>query len=148
MYALSVYAETLSATEAAKATGIPKSTINNWLTEEDIDSTLEQLRLAIRYSCAHAYAMGAILAVNATIERLTNGDEVLNRDGELVRRKMSGRDTAAVASIFTDKHALLTQAVNQGANVDKTLTTLADKLMSMVSERMTKPSPDDLPDLT
>ena len=41
------------------------------------------------------------------VDRLLNGDEVITKDGDLIRKKMSGKDTAWTLAIVSDKRALL-----------------------------------------
>lgn len=54
-------------------------------------------------------AMTAIIHVASeeVIDRLLHGDEVITKDGDTVRKKMTGKDSAWVLSIIHDKRALL-----------------------------------------
>jgi len=40
-------------------------------------------------------------------ERIHNGDEVLAKDGSLIRKKINGKDLAVIAAVMYDKRALL-----------------------------------------
>jgi hypothetical protein len=40
-------------------------------------------------------------------ERLTNGDFILNRDGELIRKPVSARDAAIIGAVAIDKRKIL-----------------------------------------
>lgn len=129
LMALSVYAETGSQQAASEATGVPRNTIHYWLKEEGADAYVDELRTAIKASCAHKYVKAAILAADNMIERLENGDEHFDsKSNSIVRLKVKAKDCAAIASICTDKHALLTGAV-QASKATDALTVIAGKLL-------------------
>jgi len=128
MMALSVYAETLNATEASRATGIPRTTIRQWIEAEDSDLILDELRHAIRATCGHKYAQIALKAANELIERLDNGDEVLLANGEYARRKVSARDLITITSMAADRHALVTGTSALHGKANQALNLIVDKL--------------------
>lgn len=132
--ALSIYAETGSLLTASRETGIPQSTLHYWLSKEDAADQLESLRLAIRSQTAHKWAGVANLAIDVLLDRLAHGDPVLDKDGVERRIGIKGKDAAFIASIATDKHALITGALVQGAKMDNALASLADRLAQAVTQ--------------
>jgi hypothetical protein len=47
------------------------------------------------------------LAAEEVVDRLLNGDEVITKDGDLMRKKMSGKDIGWIMAVTHDKRALL-----------------------------------------
>ena len=133
MLALAIYAETLSVSAASHRTGLPASTINSWLNEEGADAALNDLRQAIRREIAFKCAEVAVLAVDATRERLLNGDHKVLTDGSTVRVPVSAKDSTYIAGMMIDRHALLT-GTNQG-NASAALDAIATKLMQALADK-------------
>ena len=131
MIALSVYAETLNVAEASRVSGLPYTTIDGWLKQEGTDEQLEILRNAMRSHLAFKLAQASNLAVDTIIDRLTNGDCKLNKDGDEVRVKVSAKDAGYLASLCIDRHALLTGTSHQG-KANSALALVADKLMQAI----------------
>lgn len=129
--ALSIYAETGSFETASRDTNIPRNTIRYWVeSNPNIDAELDALRRVIRAETAHRYARIAIKATDELLDRLENGDEIINKSGDYVRRKVPARELAFIASIATDKHALLTGTMVKQGKEDQTLASLAERLVA------------------
>lgn len=141
MLCLAIYAETLSRTAAAKRTGIPESTIQTWLDEDGSDAVLNDLRQAIRREIAFKCAEVAVLAVDATKERLLNGDHKVLANGETVRVPVSAKDSTYIAGMMIDRHALLT-GTNQG-NASAALDAIATKLMQALADKPVTAGPTE-----
>lgn len=107
--AVTAYVMTGSCTETAKLCGFKQlQTVSEWKLKatwwpdaymavkkdknEEMDSTMT--------SIIHT-------AANEILDRLKNGDEVLDKDGNLRRKKMGGKEVATVMGITFDKRALL-----------------------------------------
>lgn len=131
MRALSVYAETLNQNEAARQTGIPQSTINSWLNEEDSTDLIDKLRLALRHSMAWKCAEVARDGMLALHDRILNGEQVLDKEGNLIRVPMSAKDITHATSMATDKHALLTGGIKDSKGLNAGLLALAEQLKKM-----------------
>ena len=131
MHALSVYADTLSIKTASESTGIPLTTIHYWLKDEESGEYIETLRSAMRSHMAHKYVEGARLALDATIDRLKNGEDAIV-NGEIIKVGVKARDCAMIASICTDKHALLT-GMSTGSKAGAALQQIAANLMAALS---------------
>ena len=144
---LAVYAETLNIAEASRATGIPQSTINGWLKQEDTDTLLDDLRFSIRRSVAFKCAQVATQAIESIAQRLSEGDPHVGKDGEIIYKPVNARDSAAIFSIVVDKHTLLTAGQSQMRTVDKRLSALADDLTNAINKLQTVStvSPSDYP---
>lgn len=128
--ALSIYAETGSTSTAAQTTGLPLSTVHSWVNADpDIDAKLESFRRAVRERVAHIYADIAHESAQQLLDRVQNGDEVLDKEGNLVRRKVPARELAFITSVATDKHALLTGVMGRQSKAEQALTVLANKLI-------------------
>lgn len=139
MHALSVYAQTLSASQAAQATGIPRTTIIAWIdNDEDSHSYIDTLRQAMRSQLAHTYVEIARKSAEQILDRLENGDEQVGKDGELIRVKVKARDLAAVNASAVDRHALLT-GMSQGSKAGAALAQVAANLIAALNSKQLKP---------
>lgn len=132
--ALSIYAETGSIDTASQSSGVPPSTIHSWINREGVVDELEALRLSIRSATAHKWAGLASLQLDAALERLRQGNEVVDKYGVRHYVPVPFKDLIFGASIATDKHALITGMMVQGAKIDHALAGLADKLANAVRE--------------
>ena len=141
MLCMAIYAETLSLAAASKRTAVPESTIQRWLNEEGSDAVLNDLRTAIRREIAFKCAEVAVLAVDATKERLLNGDHKVLANGETVRVPVSAKDSTYIAGMMIDRHALLT-GTNQG-NASAALDAIATKLMQALADKPVTVGPAD-----
>ena len=126
--ALAIYAETLNCEEAARQTGIPQSTIRTWTQTEEGDAKINELRAALRYQLAFKLTQVSQEAIRQIEDRLTNGDERLLPNGEIVRVKIPGKELASIASMAIDKHALLTGTIDAGKNIKAGVESLAQAL--------------------
>jgi len=80
-------------------------------------------------------------SAGAIMDRILNGDEVIDKNGDLVRRAMSGKDVAWIFGITFDKRQLLrgdptsrTEKVDQGAMIEE----LKDSFSKMAREHLDK----------
>ena len=94
--------------------------------QEEVDGTLT--------SIIHAAGSGIL-------DRILNGDEVIDKNGDLVRRKMSGKELAWTMGITFDKRALLrgdptsrTEKVDQTAIIEE----LKGSFAAMAREHLDK----------
>lgn len=128
--ALAVYAETLNTTEASRVTGIPRTTIRVWVEDEDSIAILDDIRHAIRTTCAYKYAQIALKSANEIMERLENGDEVILSNGEYARKKVSARDLITISAMAADRHALCTGTSAVQGKANSALLGVMDKLLA------------------
>lgn len=106
--AVLAYVMTGSVRGVVRLTGFKQQVISDWKNnsswwpdiyrdikkqkQEEVDGTLT--------SIIHASAGGLM-------DRIQNGDEVLDKNGDFIRRKMSGKELAWVMGVTYDKRALL-----------------------------------------
>jgi len=91
--------------QAAKLCKIPHQTIAQWHREEPEWWNGLAAELYDRHEDERRAGLGDIirLGIREALDRLENGDEVFNKAGELVRRKMSGRDVSTITGTMYDK---------------------------------------------
>ena len=151
MQALAVYGETLSSDTAAFETSIPPSTIRTWVRSEEGIADIAAIRSAVRTQCAHVFAKITYAAATQLLDRIENGDEVIedghrtvvDEDGKetlvrckvYMRRKMPGKDLAHCMSIAADKHALVSGTSGELTPANAQLLSIVDKLLQMGAER-------------
>jgi len=99
---------TASAAKASRISGVPANTIRGW------KSTASWWPIAVNYALAMKNEeldsdLGYIqdLANQAVIKSLKEGDEKLDRNGDIIKVKMSGKDAMVVSSIARDKQQVL-----------------------------------------
>jgi hypothetical protein len=141
--ALAVYAETGSVDTAAKETGLPPTTIRNWVERDpEIDAKLDALRFAVRTRVAHTYAEIARRAAEELLDRVNNGDYHIDREGNITRKPIPGRELAFISSVAADKHALLTGIVVKTKGEDASLQKLAEGLLAAIDKRQLRAKAD------
>jgi hypothetical protein len=94
--------------------------------QEEVDGTLT--------SIVHAAAGGIM-------DRIMHGDEVVDKNGDLVRRKMSGKELAWVMGITYDKRALLRgDPTSRSEKVDQTklIAELKEDFANMAKQHLDK----------
>ena len=111
-------------TAVAKQTGFPVRTITDWRHNaewwNEIAAGVDQEKTD-RIKASIDKIIDS--ALKNTLDRLENGDEVVGKDGNKIRKKMSGRDTAIVGAVYFDKRQVLShQPTNITGNVDARLT--------------------------
>ncbi len=92
----------------SKLTGVPARTIREWTTQEWWSVATDKLRG--QYLEWLDGKLTAIMdaALSAVLDRLEQGDEVLDPEsGTMMRRAVSAKDVAIVFAVFFDKRALL-----------------------------------------
>lgn len=131
--ALAIYAETGSVATASRETGIPKTTIYQWVNDERGLQLVENLRISVRVNQAHKLAAMSAKALDLLNQALTRGDPIMDRVGRIHYVPVKARELAFITSILIDKHALVTGAM-VGAKASTTLNGLADKLLGMIRD--------------
>ena len=118
LIALAHFASSGSVTITSEATGLPKSTLQTWVTSEEGQEEVAQVRTALRHAIAADLVANARLAVAEVRDRLINGDEVIQSDGSVVRRKVSGKDAMYIAANSISQHSMLTMDSKSVANAN------------------------------
>jgi hypothetical protein len=107
--ALAHFASSNSATEAARATGLPVSTVQTWLQNDDSHDYVVSVRQAMRTYIAADLVTITIQAQQVIQDRLTHGDEVVIAGGQTIRRKVSAKDAAYILCNAANLHAIMTE---------------------------------------
>lgn len=98
--------------ETSRQTGIPEATIRNWSKSEWWNEMLERVISDVSARLRSKGTRIVDLATDAIVDRLTNGDEVVGKKGELLRRKVSLKDALWASLTWFDK----TRAINEMGN--------------------------------
>lgn len=101
--ALAVYKSTGSIQKTSDVTGIPYSTLELWMRQEWWKEGMLSLKAEDSLQLEDAATNIAKEAANVVRERLANGDHILNKDGDMVRKPVSARDAAIVMGISMQK---------------------------------------------
>jgi hypothetical protein len=92
-----------SSVAAGEQLGIPPTTIRTWMKTDEFSRMVQEVRAEygekIRANLARVIKEGT----DQILDRIKNGDHVLGKDGELIRKPMSGRDLTIAAGTAFDK---------------------------------------------
>jgi len=100
------YVVTGNSEKVCRDMSIPKTTGHEWLKSEWGESLLEQIRTE---QCAELDAMHTKIIIDANLQvmdRIENGDYLLDKANELIRKPMDGKSLATVAAITFDKRQI------------------------------------------
>ncbi len=135
---LGTYASTGNMKKTAREIGIPEATIIYWRDKSPWwQAHITRIR-AENNDLVDAKLSEIIhKANNEQLERIDSGDEIMGKDGDMVRRKISGRDLATIGAIAFDKRQILR---NQPTSITQAgvgaLDALAEKMLQKHDERM------------
>ena len=126
--------------EAEKLCGISARTIRNWAQEPTWPELIEQARKIKQTELDAEFTKVIHKAVKEVAERLENGDEVVTKDGDRVRKKILAKDAALIAAMFTDKRAvgrgLATSITRREAGTSEKLDVIKDALEKAGKQQM------------
>ena len=109
-----------SSVKAAKQLKIPGRTIRQWYKGDDWPALLESVRAEFEEVIQQKYSSVINASLDQLQDRIFNGDYAFNKQGELVRKPMSGKDLSVVNGISYDKLRLsLGQPTTITANADE-----------------------------
>lgn len=94
-------------TKVERLTGIPERTINDWTHQDWWPLLLDQARMAKQDEIDAGLQRIQDKAIQATVDRLENGDYIMGKDGQLMRKPVSARDAAIVTAVAFDKQRIL-----------------------------------------
>ena len=108
MQAVVAYITTGTSKQAAKYCVVPPNTIRYWKASATWWPEAVAYARQMKQEELDARMTRVIdLAVGEVEDRLINGDEVVRQGGEIVRKKMGGKEAATTAAILFDKRALI-----------------------------------------
>jgi hypothetical protein len=93
-------------TLVAERTDIPRTTLNGWRQTEWWDEALVELRQEKADELDANLTKLIDSAFEQLQDRIEHGDYILNKEGKLVRKPMSGRDLVTTGAIVYDKQRL------------------------------------------
>lgn len=129
--ALAVYAETGNEQEVERQTGIPRSTIRNWVNQEDAPDLIAELRNTVRYNEGWRLARMVSKVLGKLDESLDRGDPIIGKNGLVIGYKPPNlKDITITASILIDKWMLISGVLGS----DAVLMGRMDKLGNQLSE--------------
>lgn len=105
--AVTIYAVTGNLTEVEKLTGIPSTTVSSWRKEEWFQHLLDEIRQENDEKIDSKFTQIVETVLDEMVDRVKNGDFVVTKYGQVVRKPIGARDLAIVAAINIDKRQLL-----------------------------------------
>ncbi len=104
---VSLYACIGNPTDIATLTGVPVATIRGWRREQWFITLLEEIRDENNENLDARFTQIVNKAQDLILDRLENGDTVLTKMGELIKKPVSIRDLALVGAITVDKRQII-----------------------------------------
>lgn len=101
--AVAAYSATGSFQKSSSLIGIPDATIRYWAKQDWWEEELRRVNQQDTNELKSTYTRIAKRATDLLEDRLENGDDVVTKDGDVVKRKIPGKDLAVIAAIATDK---------------------------------------------
>jgi transposase-like protein len=106
--AVTLYASWGSGYKVSNALGVDRSTIKKWMREPWWEEKLRELKTEQRAVLTEKLDNVIDKSLEVTLDRLTNGEKVLNnKTGELVTKPVALRDAAAVANGLLQRKSIL-----------------------------------------
>lgn len=100
---VAAYVATGSFTKASAVTGIPETTLRHWAKQ---DWFAEEAKRVDRQDTEELKAVFTRIAKRASQEledRLENGDEVVTKEGDIIKKKIPGKELAIIGAVAADK---------------------------------------------
>jgi hypothetical protein len=119
--------------DTAKETGVSLETIKGWKKQAWWPRMMAQIKGEENAHLAARYRKVVQRTIDKLIDRVDNGDVVLDKDGELVNVPIRGRDLAVIAGIATQQMEKLDQdnTREDTLSVTERLTKIAEELVKM-----------------
>lgn len=105
--AATIFAATGNLTQTAELTKIPLPTVRGWRKEEWFQELLREIHLENNDKIVAKLTTIVDSALDQLADRVVNGDHVVLRDGQVVRRPIPAKDLSLVSAINIDKRQLL-----------------------------------------
>ena len=137
-----VYAVTGHIGRTSELTGIPEKTLRDWREKEWFQSLLLKIRKENDEVIDAKTTKIVDQALDAIVDRIENGDFVVLKTGEIIRKPVGVRDLALVSAITIDKRQLL-----RGLPTSRTESVSSDQQLAKLAENFTalankgKPTP-------
>lgn len=105
--ALTVYAITGNIAEVERLTGVTRHSFKKWQQEEWYKEALDELRSENDSVFDASFTKIIEKLINSINDRVDNGDHVVLRNGDIIRKPVSLRDVIGAMMITIDKRQLL-----------------------------------------
>lgn len=128
--ALACYAECGSVRGAAQRTGVPETTLRNWLDYEWAEDYVTKLRQSLREQFAYEVMQKTARWLDLIGTRQDRGDPHVTAKGDIVYAPVKARDCIIGMAVCMDKWMQLTSNNPGSRQVDKALTELSARLLS------------------
>lgn len=131
------YIITGNAVDASKLCNIPDRTIRGWTETTWWSDLVAEAKNSKNQELDAIYTDIIHIATAEVKDRVVNGDTVVTKEGESVRKPMNGKDIAMIAAIFQDKRAILRgepTRISKTINEKERLKSLASNLEEIDTE--------------
>ena len=143
--AVTLFAATGSVVRVSGLSGVPENTLRGWTRQDWFKELLDEIRAENDHKIDAKFNEIIDISLDQLKDRVVIGDSVLNKDGELVKRPMSGKDLSLTTAINIDKRQLLRnrevvkkeQVVNQ--SIEQRLTDLANSFKQIAGRSVASP---------
>lgn len=139
-----LYAATGNAEAVGELTDVPKTTIRRWTREEWFQTLLDDIRTENDQLLDAKQTQIVQNAMDQLGDRVENGDHVVLRDGQIIRKPVGAKDLSIITSINIKDRQLLrgkpTSRTDSGANktVEQKLLDLAESFKKIASRQPIK----------
>lgn len=135
--AVAAYAATGSFLKTAKLIGIPDATIRYWSKQGWWEEELRRADQQDTSELKATYTRIAKRAAEALEDRIENGDEVVTKDGDILKRRIPGKELAIITGIAASKRKEALEQPNQVAlqSANERLTQLVDAFIKFSSAK-------------
>lgn len=101
------YIITGNSVDASKLCNVPDRTIREWAESTWWSELVAEAKTAKNVELDAMYTRIMAKAIGQVEERIDNGDVVIDKNGNQVRKSVNAKDLAIIASIFQDKRAIV-----------------------------------------
>ena len=135
--AVACYAIYGNFTKCSQITGIPIKTIHTWKHQADWwEPEITRVRSEKSEELDALYTNAIHKAQEAILDRLESGDYVLDKQGELQRKPISGKDLAMIGAIQFDKRQIMRNLPTSISANSKQLEELAEQFKRLANTRV------------
>lgn len=142
--AVTAYFTTGTVRGASRMTGVSKQTISEWKNKSNWWPLAYAKVKKDKQEELDATLTGMIdLAFEEAKDRILNGDETITKDGDIVRKKMSGKDLVTAGAIMVDKRAIIrgdptSISASKNQSPQELLMQLGEQFQQIAKERIEK----------
>lgn len=125
---VTIFAATGNYAKTAELTKVPEANIRNWRKQQWFQEYMQEIRNENQDKIDAKFTSIAEKALEQLSDRLEHGDFHVTRDGDVIRKPISGKDLSLITAINIDKRQLLRgEPTSRSASTDGTAP-VVDKL--------------------